>query len=109
MDGQQRTNAELTQIFKLGAVMRDGRFVHLAAGGHDTRPLYAQPGDRQMQARHQRAVLAPAVPVVVGHRRVGAILDPALMVPVVPAAADLAALDLRRSGADAEQKSLREL
>ena len=109
MDRQQRPNAELTHIFELRAVMRNGRLVDLAAGRHDTRPLHAQSGDRQVQTRHQRAVLAPAVPVVVGHRRVGAVLDPALMVPVVPAAADLAALDLRRSGAGAEQKNLGEL
>ena len=109
MDGQQRADAKLPHIFQLRAVMRDRRFIDLAARGHDARPLHAHAGDGQVQAGHERAVLAPAVPVVVGDGGVGAVFDPALVIPVVPIAADLAALDLRRGGTDAKQKSFREL
>ena len=108
-DRQQRADAELAQVFQLRAVMRDGGFVDLPALGHDPGPLDAETGDGQVQTGHERAVLAPAVPVVVGDGGVGAVFDPALVIPVVPIAADLAALDLRRGGADAKQKALREL
>ena len=106
MDGQQRADAKLPHIFQLRAVMRDRRLVDFAARRHDARPLHAHAGDGQVQPRHQRAVLAPAVPMVVGHRGVRVVLDPALMVPVIPVASDLAALDLRRGGTDAKQKIL---
>lgn len=109
MDGQQRADAKLPHIFQLRAVMRDRRLVDFAARRHDARPFHAHTGDGQMQPRHQRAVFTPAVPVVVGHRGVRVVLDPALMVPVIPVASDLAALDLRRGGTDAKQKSFREL
>ena len=109
VDRQQRADAELAQVFQLRAVVRDGGFVDLPALAHDPGPLDAETGDGQVQTGHERAVLAPAVPVVVGDGGVGAVLDPALVIPVVPIAADLSALDLRRGGADAKQKALREL
>ena len=109
VDRQQRADAELAQVFQLRAVVRDGGLVDLPALGHDPGPLDAETGDGQVQAGHERAVLAPAVPMVVGHRGVRVVLDPALMVPVIPVASDLAALDLRRGGTDAKQKSFREL
>ena len=109
MDGQQRADAQLVHVLQLCAVVRDRRFIDLAAGRHDARPFYAYAGDRQMQPGHQCAVFMPAVPMVIGDCRIGSVLDLTLMIPVVPAAADLPALDLRRSGTDTEQKSLWEL
>ncbi len=109
MDGQQRADAELAQVFQLRAVVRDGGLVDLPALGHDPGPLDAETGNGQVQTGHQCAVFTPAVPMVIGDCGIGSVLDLTLMIPVVPAAADLPALDLRRSGTDAEQKSLWEL
>lgn len=108
MDGDQRPDAQLTQIGQLLAVMVYGLLRWLALLRHEPRPFQSQPAHAQPHGGHKVAVLAPAVPVVVGQRRVGAVLDMTPMEPVVPIASDLSALDLGRGRGNAQQKMFRE-
>ena len=91
----KRTDAEVAQIAQLLTVMPHGLHRDLAAFWHEARPLQSEAADVQPHRGHQVTVLAPAIPMVVCNRRVGAVLDVPLMIPIVPVAADLAALDLR--------------
>ena len=69
MDGQQRADAKLPHIFQLRAVMRDRRFIDLAARGHDARPLHAHAGDRQVQKKQIAMMADEKSPVRISHCR----------------------------------------